>query len=129
MRPLSVSSTSSDIHHADTDTEMEDLEGFLLPRQAHHISAEEGPGVYHFMEIFSPFRVAAAIHRLGMRSAGSLDILTGCDLLTVDGRYMALSIMAQKKASIPYDKPAVHHVLRVDDNEVMEPEEDAVDHP
>ena len=48
---------------------------------------------FHFMEVYSPLRVAAAVHKMGMHSAGSLDILTGCDLLTADGRRTALALL------------------------------------
>lgn len=53
---------------------------------------------FHFiMELYSPFRVAASIHRLGMRSAASLDVLTGCDLLSAEGRMEALALLTQKR--------------------------------
>ena len=42
---------------------------------------QPGGGRYHFMEIYSPLRVAPSIHRLGMKCAGSLDVLNGCCLL------------------------------------------------
>ena len=47
---------------------------------------------FHFMEIYSPFRVAASVHKMGMASAASMDVLNGHDLLTTDGRRLALAI-------------------------------------
>ena len=44
-----------------------------------------------------PPSVAAAVHRLGLKSAGSLDVLNGVDLLTPDGRMTALRLLESKK--------------------------------
>ena len=49
------------------------------------------------MEIYSPFRVAASIHKMGMASAASLDVINGCDLLTTDGRMIALALLAERR--------------------------------
>lgn len=73
------------------DSDVELLET-ISPRNGH-----PDDRFFHFMEVYSPFRVAAAIHKMGMTSAGSLDLLGGCDLLTTDGRLTALSILTYRR--------------------------------
>ena len=50
-----------------------------------------------FMEIYSPVRVAAAVQRAGLVSAGSFDITNGCDLLTVEGRGQVLRALETER--------------------------------
>ena len=52
---------------------------------------------FHFMEVFSPFRIAAAICRLGMTMAGSFDLLSDCDLLSTAGRQEVLKTLMSKR--------------------------------
>lgn len=47
---------------------------------------------HHFMEFYSPPRVAVALQRAGLRAQHSFDILTGYDLLTFEGRARALRL-------------------------------------
>ena len=49
------------------------------------------------MEIFSPPRVVPYAQRLGLRATTSLDLLTGCDILTFQGRSMALTALSQQR--------------------------------
>ena len=73
------------------DSDVELLET-VSPRNGH-----PDDRFFHFMEVYSPFRVAAAIHKMGMNSAGSLDLLSGCDLLTTDGRLTALALLDHRR--------------------------------
>ena len=50
-----------------------------------------------FMEIYSPPRVARHVESRGFSSAGSFDIITGCDLLAWTGRSKVMRTLASRR--------------------------------
>eukprot|EP00435_Cladocopium_sp_Y103_P075707 s119_g63.t1 len=53
----------------------------------------------HFMEFFSPPRVAVSLRRMGFRAHFSFDLLTGYDFLTFHDRARALRVYEARKPS------------------------------
>lgn len=76
----------------DSDEELivsdSETEGVSLPIQVPEPLDEPGSGSWGdaFMEVYSPPRVNIAVRRRGLAANVSLDLLTGCDLSTFQGR-------------------------------------------